>query len=205
MTVDLPLFCRCGHVRGLASGVLPSSGCRVVCYCRDCQAFARFLAHAPMQGPNVLNGAGGTDIFQMPPARVKLTAGTDAVHCLRLSSKGILRWYADCCRTPIGNTVGPRFPMIGVIHSFTDHAADGRSLDEALGPPICRIYERSAVRPLPPDAPAPASFAVIAGRGLAMLGWWWRGLARPNPFFDAHSGAPLSAPRVLTAGERAAL
>src|SRR6266480_2754595 len=136
MPLDLPLRCRCGRMRGVASDVSPSTGLRVVCYCKDCQAFARFL-----ERPDVLDPAGGTDIFQMPPGRVKLTAGTDAMRCLRLSNK-VLRWYTDCCRTPIANTpAGPRFPVIGVVHSFMDHAADGRSRDEALGPPLCRIYE----------------------------------------------------------------
>jgi hypothetical protein len=46
---------------------------------------------------------GGTDIFHMPPGRVKLTAGTDSLRCLRLSNK-VLRWYSECCRTPIANT-----------------------------------------------------------------------------------------------------
>jgi hypothetical protein len=32
-----------------------------------------------------------------------------------------------------------------------------------------------------------------------------RGLGRPNPFFDADTNAPLSAPRVFTPAERAAL
>ena len=64
---------------------------------------------------------GGTDIFQMPPGRVTLTAGTDAMQCLQLSSN-VLRWYTDCCRTPIANTAAtPRFPVIGMIHSFMDH------------------------------------------------------------------------------------
>jgi len=198
--LDLPLSCRCGRVRGLASEVSPSAGFRLVCYCKDCQAFARYVG-----GPDVLDAAGGTDIFQMPTGRVTLTAGTDAVRCLRLSSKGIFRWYTDCCRTPVGNTAGPRFPMIGMIHSFMDHAAGGRPRDEALGPPACRIYERSAIGPLPSDAPPPASFGIFAGRGAALLAWWWRGLGRPNPFFDAQTGAPLSPPRVLTPSERAAL
>jgi hypothetical protein len=198
--LDLPLSCRCGRVRGLASEVSPSAGFRLVCYCKDCQAFARYVG-----GPDVLDAAGGTDIFQMPTGRVTLTAGTDAVRCLRLSDKGILRWYTECCRTPIGNTVGPRFPMIGMIHSFMDHAVGGHSRDEALGPPLCRIYERSAVGPLPPDAPPSASLAAFAGRAFAVLGWWWRGLNRPNPFFDGQTGAPLAAPRVLTPTERAAL
>ena len=189
----------------MAREVSPSAGFRFLCYCKDCQAFARFLERA-----DVLDAAGGTDIFQMPPGRVTLTAGTDAVRCLRLSDKGVLRWYADCCRTPIANTAGPRFPVIGVIHSFMDQAfadylADGRSRDEVLGSPLCRIYERSAVRPLPPIAPPPPSFGVFARRAAKMLGWWARGLSRPNPFFDDRTNAPRSAPRVLTPSERAAL
>jgi hypothetical protein len=43
--------------------------------------------------------------------RLKLTAGTDPVRCLQFSSR-VFRWYADCCRTPIGNTASPRFPVM---------------------------------------------------------------------------------------------
>ena len=85
----------------------------------------------------MLDAAGGTDIFQMPTGRLKLTAGADALRCLRLSGKGILRWYADCCRTPIGNTVGPRVPVVGLIHSFMRGEAGGRSLSAVLGAPLC--------------------------------------------------------------------
>jgi len=202
--IDLPLSCRCGRVRGVACEVSPSSGFRLVCYCKDCQAFARFLV--PTQEPDVLDAAGGTDIFQMPPGRARLTAGTDAVRCLRLrDTTAVLRWYTECCRTPIANAAGPRFPVIGLIHSFIGEAADGRSRDEALGPPLCRIYERSAIGVLPSSAPPPPSFAMFASRGSKLLGWWARGLHRPNPFFDTHTGAPLAAPRVLTPSERAAL
>jgi len=106
-----------------------------------------------MPEPDVLDAAGGTDIFQMAPGRVRLTAGADAVRCLRLrDTTAVLRWYTECCRTPVANTAGPRFPVIGLIHSFMGEAADGRFRDEALGPPACRIYERSAIRPLPPTA-----------------------------------------------------
>jgi len=199
-TTTVPLRCRCGHVRGAAREVAPAAGFRFVCYCADCQAFARFL-----ERPDVLDAAGGTDIFQMPAGRVTLTAGADALRCLSFSGK-VLRWYADCCRTPIANAASsPRFPVVALIHSFMDHDADGRSRDAALGPPLCRIYERSATAPLPPDAPAPLSLRLIALRASRLLGWWWRGLGRPNPFFDAPTGAPLSIPRVFSSGERAAL
>ena len=82
--------------------------------------------------------------------------------------------------------------------------ADGRSRDEVLGPPLCRIYERSAVRPPPPNAPAPPSLRIFALRASRILSWWLRGLGRPTPFFHDHTNAPLSVPRVLTASERAA-
>jgi len=193
--MELPLRCRCGHVQGVTD---VSAGFRLVCYCKDCQAFARFL-----ERPDVLDAAGGTDIFQMPTGRVRFTAGADAVRCLSFSS-GIFRWYTECCRTPIGNTAGPRFPVVGLIHSFMDHEAAGRSRDHVLGPPLCRIYERSAVGPLPPDAAAPPSLRLFAGRAASLFGWWLRGLGRPNPFFDDR-GAPRSVARVLTPSERAAL
>jgi hypothetical protein len=196
--LDLPLRCRCGHVRGVACDV--SSGFRLVCYCKDCQAFARILA-----SPDVLDAAGGTDILQMPPGRMTLTAGTDALRCLRFSEK-VLRWYADCCRTPIANSAAsPRFPLIGLIHSFMDFEACGSSADEKFGPPLCCIHERSAVSPLPAGAPPPASFGILTRRASKVLGWWMRGLGRPNPFFDVRTGAPLSAPRLVTPEERAAL
>jgi hypothetical protein len=85
------------------------------------------------------------------------------------------------------------------------HAADRRSRDEVLGPPLCRIYERSAVGPLPPNAPGPPSLGVFARRASKMLGWWVRRLSRPTPFFDDRTKAPRAVPRVLTRSERAAL
>lgn len=200
MTSNLPLRCRCGRVRGVAHDISPSAGFRFVCYCKDCQAFAHFL-----ERPDVLDEAGGTDIFQMPPGRVELTEGLDLLRCLLLSDKA-LRWYTDCCRTPIANTApGPRFPIAGMIHAFMDHEGDGRSRDEVLGAPLCRIFERSAIAPLPSNAPPPPSLGIFASRISRLLRWWRQGLARPTPFFDDRTKAPRATPRVLTPAERAAL
>ena len=194
---NLPLRCQCGNVRGIATEVAPNSGFRFVCYCQDCQAFARFL-----QRLDVLDAAGGTDIFHMPAGRVKLTTGAEAVRCLHFSRR-VFRWYTECCRTPIANTAGPRFPVVGLIHSFMSHDTDGLTRDEVLGAPLCRIFERSALGALPPNAPPPRSLGLVTLRVPTLLGWWIRGLGRPNPLF--HDDAPLSVPRVFTPSERAAL
>jgi Family of unknown function (DUF6151) len=198
MPVDLPLACRCGHVRGVAHGLAPSACFRFICYCQDCQAFARFLKR-----PDVLDAAGGTDILHVPTGRVELTAGADAVRCLRFSGR-VFRWYAECCRTPIANTAGPRFPVVGLISAFMGQP-DGRSREDVLGLPLCRIFGRSAVGPLPANAPPPPSLRLFLQRAWRLFGWWWRGLGRPTPFFDAQTGKPLSAPYVFTPAERAAL
>jgi hypothetical protein len=192
--VDIPLRCRCGHVRGVAKNVAPNEGFRFICYCTDCQGFARFLGRA-----DVIDPTGGTDIFQMPVGRVKITAGAEAIRCIKLSGK-VFRWYTECCKTPIGNSAGARFPIIGLIHSFMNH--DGLPREVALGAPLCRIFAGSASAPLPSDAPSPPSFAAYVLRGSKLLGWWLRGLGKPNPFFDPQTKAPISEPRVLTPSER---
>jgi len=134
----------------------------------------------------------------MPPCQMTFTAGSDALRCLQLSGK-VLRWYADCCRTPIANTAaGPRFPVVALIHSIMDCAADELSRIAPLGPPLCRIYERSAIGPLPSNAAPPPSLRVFAYRATKVVGWWMRGLARPNPFFDERTKAPRSVPHLLS-------
>ena len=195
---QLNLRCRCGHVSGIALDVAPASSLRLVCYCRYCRAFAHFLDR-----PDVLDSAGGTDILQMPPGRVKIVTGADAVRCMKLSGR-VFRWYTECCRTPIGNTGSPRIPLVGLIHCFI--SGDSADLNDAVGAPRYRVYSESATGPLPPDAPPQPSNATIVLRVASLLlGWWMRGLGRPNPLFDAKTGAPLSEPRLLTPEERAAL
>jgi hypothetical protein len=181
-------------MRGVARAVSPCAGFRFVCYCKHCQAFARFL-----ERPDILDAGGGTDVFQLSPSQVTFTAGLDALRCVRLSRK-VLRWFADCCRAPIANTAThSRFPVVALIHSTMDCAADARSRDALLGPPLCRIYEHSAVGPLPLNAAPPPSIRVFAYRATKVVGWWMRGLARPNPFFDDRTKAPRSIPQLLSA------
>jgi uncharacterized protein DUF6151 len=195
---DLPLQCRCGTVRAIARGVTPDIGNHCVCYCDDCQAFAKFLGRAS----DVLDPNGGTDIFQLSPARIEFTHGVDRIACIRLSPKGLARWYASCCNTPIGNTMATRgVPFVGVIRAFMSGPAS-----DALGPIRARGFRQFAIgdrAAIPPDN-QPLWRMLVRMLGL-MLGWRLRGDHKRSAFFDAGTGSPIAVPRVLTAPERDAL
>lgn len=190
---DLALRCRCGAVRGVARGVAPSTVNRCFCYCDDCQAFAHFLGRAD----DVLDALGGTEIIQMSQATVGFTAGVGKLAALRLSPSGMIRWYASCCRTPIGNTMATTaMPFIGVIRAFVDAPS------AALGPIRGRGFAKSAKggsAAVPKDG---LPELLMIARVLAkVLRWRLRGDHRRSQLFDA-TGRPFAAPRVLTAAER---
>ena len=195
---DLPLQCRCGAVRGIAHGVSPAIGNHCVCYCDDCQAFAKFLGRAR----DVLDPNGGSDIFQVSPARLELTAGVERVACVRLTPKGLARWYTSCCNTPIGNTMAtPGIPFVGLIRAFVPEPTGA-----ALGSIRARVHRQFATgdrAAIPPDN-QPQWRMLLRVIGL-MLGWRLRGDHKRSAFFDAVSGEPLKPPRVLSEAERAAL
>ena len=132
---DLPLRCRCGAVRGIARDAVPSKVNHCFCYCDDCQAFAHHLGRAD----DVLDAHGGTEITQMSPANVTFSAGADKIAAIRLTDKGLVRWYASCCNTPIGNTMAASgVPFIGVVQAFI------AAPSAALGPIRGRGFAKSA-------------------------------------------------------------
>jgi hypothetical protein len=199
MTTQLPLRCRCGLVKGTATDVSPDTGTRLLCYCDDCQAYARFL-----ERQDVLDAYGGTEVFHLTPSQVAITQGREHLRCMRLSPKGMLRWFAGCCNTPIGNTIAARLPFVGLVDCFIDHAADGRSREEVLGPPT-RIHGRFAKGGGPEGTHRSASLALLARSAGHLARAWLSGKGRPSPFFDEKTGAPCVAPRVLTPAEREGL
>jgi hypothetical protein len=191
---ELALRCHCGTVRGVAHGVTPSSINHCLCYCDDCQAFAHFLDRAD----DVLDAYGGTEIAQMSQASVAFTAEADSIAAVRLSPRGLMRWYASCCHTPIGNTLATSaLPFIGVIRAFVDAPST------ALGPIRGRAWAKSAKggrAAVPKDGlPEP----VMVARALAkLIGWRLRGDHKRSRLFDAATGRALVEPRVLDAAER---
>lgn len=118
------LKCQCGAVQGYVLNGAPSS--RVRCYCTDCQAFAHFFEPATQ----ILDAQGGTEIVQVCQSRLRFERGLEHLAAIRLTDKGMIRWYAQCCRTPIGNTMAdPKMSFIGLIHT----ALDVPSLEKDFG------------------------------------------------------------------------
>ncbi|AKF04588.1 DUF6151 family protein [Sandaracinus amylolyticus] len=197
MSETLPIRCACGQVRGHVD-VVPGGGQRLVCYCDDCQAYGRFLGR-----DDVLDARGGTDIWQTRPSLVRITEGELA--SMRLSDRGMIRWYARCCRTPIANTmVSAGAPFVG-MHQRCIGDADGRRRDDVLGAPIAKVQGRFAIGGVPEGVAPTVGVGTIA-RTLLMLAR--SALARgatPSPFFDAHTKKPRIEPEVLSAAARDAL
>jgi hypothetical protein len=181
-------------VRGVARDAAPSKINHCFCYCDDCQAFAHYLGRAD----DVLDAHGGTEITQMSQANVAFTSGVDKIAAMRLSDKGLVRWYAGCCNTPIGNTMAASgVPFIGVVQAFIGAPSS------VLGPVRGRGFAKSAKggsAAVPKDG---LPDLVMVARVLAkLLRWRLRGDHKRSALFDASSGKPLVEPRVLRAAER---
>lgn len=196
--IDVDVHCRCGSLRGKALGVSVETGSRMLCYCRDCQAFARFLGT-----PGILDAQGGSDIFQITQSQLRLDAGVDKLACVRLSANGLMRYYSSCCRTPVGNMLARRrSPFLGLVQPFMDPGA-GRTLDQVLGPVLVHVRADAATSALPPD-PARSALLGYAHIFKVLAKSIVRGQHTPTPFFDA-SDQPLVTPEILTPERHEAL
>jgi hypothetical protein len=190
-----PLRCRCGTVRRHVDA--DPSPSRAICYCRDCQAYARFLGRPG----EVLDGLGGTDILATLPRAVHLTDGADRLACMSLSDKGLLRWYADCCRAPIGNT--PRDPKVSYLGLVSSCLGTPAALDAAFGPAQVVINTDSALGPVK-KTPVAMVFSILKIMR-NVLGARLSGRYKENPFFKPGSSTPVVEPRNLLPAERDAL
>jgi hypothetical protein len=197
MSTQAELRCRCGEVYGFVTNASPQTVNRVVCYCDDCQAFAHQLGRA-----DLLDARGGTDIVQVAPASLKLTQGQRRIVGVRLTPNGLFRWYASCCNTPLGNTVSPVIPFIGIVAQAFRHGT--QSPDDAFGKPIAAIMGKHAVGGAPPGSTG-MRLSFLVRVLLMVLGWRLRGQTWPHPYFDRNTRAPIYPLTVLSGAQREAL
>jgi hypothetical protein len=166
-----------------------------MCYCRDCQAFARFLGN---EG-EILDAAGGSDIVATTPRFVSFSQGGEQLRCMSLSPNGLLRWYAACCRTPVANTPrDARLSYVGLLHNVL--GGTRAEIDAAVGPARVAIHTASALKPVTatPVATVASVVKIMGNVAAARLG----GGYRQNPFFKPGSREPIAPPEVLSSAER---
>jgi hypothetical protein len=183
---DVKLSCHCGKVTGVAQNVSAQSGHRLTCCCSDCQAFSQYLdGLGRTNAEPILDQFSGTDIFQMPISNLKIGQGLEKIDCVRLTSKGMYRWYTRCCNTPIGNTMGVNMPFIGVIHNFMQHQTS--RVDE-IGKNRAYVQTHEMKEKIPKALKGSSSRAVVRSI-FKILSWKMQGLNKPSVFFEKNGKA----------------
>lgn len=181
----LPFRCKCSAVQGYLS-IGPNNGDYVVCYCRDCQQFARQLESEK----RTLTPEGGTELFQIRCARMRLTSGRDKLACMHLTDKPTLRWYSNCCSTPLFNTyANGRIPYLSVLLANSDPFTRA----EAIGPPARHLFVQGALNSVPFQNSMSVRklvFRVLKRMFLDIIS----GERRRSQLFDAHTFAPIRNP-----------
>ena len=187
-----PLRCRCGTLHG---HIVASAGAtRAVCYCKDCKAYARFL-----RAPGVTDALGGTEIVASLPTHVHFTAGLEVLACMSLSERGLLRWYASCCNTPVGNTPrNPKLSYVGIVHSCLENRSP--SMEASFGPLRIAVNTKSARSKVRPT-PIAGTIGVLTLMK-SLLGAQLTGSYKDNPFFVPDTRNPIRSVRVLSKSER---
>jgi hypothetical protein len=196
-----PLRCQCGQLQGQVR--VDARLNHGVCSCRDCQAFAHFLGQADA----VLDGQGGTEIVATLPQNVRFTQGASQLACMRLSPNGLLRWYARCCNTPIGNTPpGYKLHFVGLVHTCLKGGASANGTDAinaSFGPVRMHVHTKFAK-----NTPAGKPASMVASSVTSVLGFMRHvlrarldGSYTTTPFFSA-AGEVAVVPTVVSAAER---
>jgi hypothetical protein len=192
---QIEVRCRCGEVRGTVINPSPESVNRITCYCDDCQAFAHQLGRA-----DLLDAKGGSDIVQVAPAALSFTRGLDRIIGVRLKHNGLYRWYASCCNTPVGNTLTPSVPFVGLFAQTFDTP----HLDDVVGAPTGALLGKFAIGE-PPAGSTGLNLSVLLSAVARVLGWRLSGRAWPHPFFARDTRAPVYPVTVLSQQRREAL
>lgn len=198
MFVDAPIQCSCGKVSGTARNLSARTTNHVMCSCKGCQTYAHFLG----RDDDMLDGNGGSNIFQIEPKNFEITSGMDHLACMRVTKEGPVRWYADCCKTPLGNG----FPMggvpfLGVLPICLGHKGSSEALVKLIGPVRGHINQQKPIG----FGEKLRNAGMLIRFAFMLLSWRIRGGKSWKPFFDRETMKPIRKPMTLNDDERVTL
>ena len=180
--------CSCGALTGRISERGARTGTHVVCFCHDCRA-AQLYFGQPDPAPGPVN------VFQMSPEEITFLSGKDNLSCMRLSPKGMLRWYAKCCNAPLATTSPtPKIPFAGFD-------VNRLRAPESIGPVTTRGFVPRGNGKQSHEMLQYAAWGLVKRVVPSRLVGRWKN----TPFFDVATGTPCVTPTTLSKSERAAL
>jgi hypothetical protein len=110
--------------------------------------------------------------------------------------------FAGSCNSPVGNTLSPAVPFVGIVAQAFDIGA--QHPDDVFGKPIGAIKGEYAIGDTPSGSKGiKLSLMVRAIR--MVLGWRLRGQTWPHPFFERDTRAPIYPVSVLSPQQRQTL
>jgi len=184
--------CPCGGVRG---ELLHSErALRGICHCKDCRAYSNHLGTSA----RTHDAHGGATFIATQAKHVRLCEGTQHLACLSLSERGLLRWYATCCTTPIASSLRNwKVPYVSLVHTCL--TSDPAAFERAFPRLQMRVNTGSATQT--PPALVLKTFASLAKFIPAVGASGLTGAYKPNPFLTSE-GEPVAPITVLSATQR---
>ena len=193
----MKIQCECGKFSAELTAFPKNTPGRLVCYCDDCQSYLHHLKR-----PELLDENGGTEVIPAYPRDVKILSGKEQMKCVRLGPKGMFRFVAGCCNTPIGNTRA-NSPWVGLLRRIYT-AKDPGALDRTFPSVRSRIMGRFAKGTPPAGTPQTFDFKGFVSVMPFMLKGKIFGKYKPSPFFEADGATPVVKAYVLSQEERQA-
>lgn len=187
--------CDCGQLKARIKNFPKETPGRLGCYCDDCQSYL-----IEIKRTDILDTAGCTEIIPVYPANIEIISGADTLTCLMLSAKGMFRWRASCCNSPIAN-VRAQFPWAGVMSSTLK--GENRTMAQHTFPSIRSRIMGKFAKSQPVDG-TPQSFDLKSM--FAVAPFLFKGFLfskyKPSPFFKSDNCTPIVTPRILSETER---
>jgi len=187
MGQDVMFSCKCGTVRGRLCDVDAKSGMALTCHCSYCRAAEVHLGQ-PDPAPD------GVTLYQTTANIVQFETGREAVSAFRFNPKGMIRWHATCCGSPLFNTMahpGTGFASLVVARVDTP---------DALGPVRTVLGKRNAAGKESYRGVMPLVLAMMIRTVRMKLSGDWR----KTPFFRP-DGTANGEVILLTAAQTSAL
>ena len=193
----MTIQCECGQFKAELMAFPQNTPGRLVCYCDDCQTYLHHIGRADLLDQN-----GGTEVIPAYPQDMKITQGKENLKCVRLSPKGMFRFFTACCRTPIGNTRA-NSPWIGLFRRvYTAH--EPSQLDRVFKSVKSRVFGRFAKGTAPTGTPATFNFSAMLSVAPFLLQGTLFKKFKPSPFFLEDGMTPVVTAYVLSLEERQA-